>query len=99
MRKRKGETNVTDQQPLKLVVAYDRNPNEYSIVAHNRTPEEAEEHVAQWSPHLRPGCTFMVFAQARRHRTEEPTDCRACREIVARSAQFEPQPKFIRRSE
>jgi hypothetical protein len=90
---------VTDQQPLKLVVAYDRNRNEYSIAAHNRTPEEAEEHVAQWSPHLHSGCAFLVFAQARRHRTEEPKDCRACRETVTRSAQLEPQPKFIRRSE
>jgi hypothetical protein len=51
----KEKTNVTDKQPqLKLVVAYDRNRNEYSIAVHNRTPEEADGHVAQWSPHLRP---------------------------------------------
>jgi hypothetical protein len=90
---------VTDKQPLKLVVAYDRNRNEYSIAAHNRTPEEAEGHVAQWSPHLRPDCTFIVLAQARRHRTEEAKDCRACRETVVRSAHLEPQPKFTRRKE
>ena len=89
---------MTDQQQ-KLVVAYDRNRNEYSIAAHNRTPEEADAYVAQWAPHLRPDCTFMVLAQARRHRAEEPKDCQACRETVARSAHLEPQPKFIRRSE
>ena len=33
---------MTDKPQLKLVVAYDRNRNEYSIAAHNRTPEEAE---------------------------------------------------------
>jgi hypothetical protein len=90
---------VTDKQPqLKLVVAYDRNRNEYSIAAHNRTPEEADAHVEQWTPHLRPDCTFMVLAQSRRHQTEEVEDCRACRDTVARSAHLEPQPKFIRRS-
>ena len=90
---------MTDKQPLKLVVAYDHNRNEYSIVAHNRTPDEAEGHVAQWSSHLRPDCSFLVLAQTRRHQTEEAKDCRACRETVARSAHLEPQPKFIRRSE
>jgi len=90
---------VTDKQLLKLIVAYDRNRNEYSIVAHNRTPEEAEGHGAQWTPHLRPGCSFIVLAQTRRHRTEQAQDCRACRETVASSAHLEPQPKFVRRSE
>ena len=90
---------MTDKQPLKLIVAYDRNRNEYSIVAHNRTPEEAEGHGAQWTPHLRPGCSFIVLAQTRRHRTEQAQDCRACRETVASSAHLEPQPKFVRRSE
>ena len=87
---------MTDKPQLKLVVAYDRNRNEYSIAAHNRTPEEADGHVAQWSPHLRPDCSFIVLDQGRRHRTEEAQDCRACRETVARSAHLEPQPKFRR---
>ena len=90
---------MTDTTLLHLVVAYDRNRNEYSIAAHNRTAEEAEGHVAQWSPHLRSGCSFIVLAQNRRHRTEEAQDCRACRETVARSAGLEPQPKFKRRDE
>lgn len=90
---------MTDKQPLKLVVAYDRNRNEYSITAHNRTHEEAEACIVERSPHLRSGCSFIVLAQLRRHRTEEAKDCRACRETVARSAGLEPQPKFTRRSE
>jgi hypothetical protein len=90
---------VSNQQPLKMVVAYDRNRNEYSIVAHNRTPEEADGHVAEWSSHLRTDCSFIVLAQTRRHRTEQAQDCRACRETVAHTAHLEPQPKFIRRSE
>lgn len=90
---------MTDKQTLKLVVAYDPNRNECSIVAHNQTQEEADRYAAEWSHHLRPNCTFMVLAQTRRHRTDEAQDCRACRETVARSAHLEPQPKFIRRSE
>jgi len=90
---------VTDKEQLKLVVAYDRNRNEYSIPAHNQSSEEADGYVAKWSQHLRPDCSFIVLAQTKRHRTEEAQDCRACRETVARTAHLEPQPKFIRRSE
>jgi hypothetical protein len=90
---------VTDQQQLKLVVLYDRNRNVCLIDAHNQTPEQADLHVAELTPHLRTDCSFIVLAQNRRHRTEEPQNCRACRETVTRSANLEPQPKFIRRSE
>lgn len=87
---------MTEQQHLKLVISYDRNRNEYTIGAHNQTPEEADGYVAQWSPHLRPDCTFIVLVQTRRHRTEDAHHCRACRETVARSAHLEPQPRFIK---
>ena len=90
---------MTDKLQLKLVVTYDRNRNEYSIAAHNRTSEEADAVVAEWSHHLRPDCSFIVLVQIRRHRTEEAKDCRACRETVARSAHLQPQPKFVRTSE
>lgn len=97
--KTRGEKDVTDKPQLKLVVTYDRNRNEYSLAAHNRTSEEADGVVAEWSNHLRPGCSFIVLDQTRRHRTEEAKDCRACRTIVARSARLEPKPKFVRMSE
>lgn len=90
---------MTERQSFKLVVAYDRNRNEYSIATHNLTPEEAEAHVGQWTPHLRPECSFIVLAQVRRHMTEEAQNCRACRQTVVRSAHLEPQPKFTRRHE
>jgi hypothetical protein len=90
---------VTDRQQLKLIALYDRNRNECLIDAHNQTPDQADSHVAELTPHLRTDCSFIVLAQTRRHRTEESQDCRACRETVARSAHREPQPKFIRRSE
>ncbi len=46
---------MNEKQRLKLVVAYDSYRNEYSIAAHNQTPEEAEEFLKLWNPHLRPG--------------------------------------------
>jgi hypothetical protein len=85
---------VTDQPPLKLVVVYDRNQNEYSIAAHNQSAEEAQAFADRWSPHLIDGCSFIVLDQPRRHRTAEAQECRACRRTVARSAHLEPPPKF-----
>lgn len=89
---------MNEQQPLKLVVAYDRNRNEYSIAAHNLTKDEADAHISRWTPHLRPDCSFIVLDQVKAHHTNEPKDCRACRKIVARSAHLEPRPKFTRGS-
>jgi hypothetical protein len=90
---------VTEKQKLKLIVAYDRNQNEYSLVAHNQAPDEVERYLEKWLHHLREGCSFIVIGQAKPHRAEEAQDCKACRETVARSAHLQPQPKFIRRSE
>ena len=87
---------MTEQPPLKLVVNYDRNRNEYSIAAHNLTNDEAQVHVTRWMPDLRPDCSFIVLDQSRTHRTADAQACRACRETVARSAHLEPQPKFRR---
>lgn len=84
------------EQPLKLLVAYDRN--EYSIAARNLTKDEAEAHVGRWTPHLRPDCSFIVLDQMKAHR-RNAGDCRSCRRIVARSAHLQPKPKFIRRPE
>ena len=89
---------MTEQALLKLVVAYDRNRNEYSIASHNLTRDEADEHVGRWTPHLRPDCSFIVLDQAKAHPTNDARDCRACRETVARSAHLEPKPKFKRGS-
>ena len=90
---------MTEKQPLKLVVAYDRNRNEYSLVAHNQTPEEAQSFLDRWAQYLRQGSFLLVLDQARRHATEEVQECRACRETVARSDHFARQPKFTRRQQ
>jgi len=88
---------VTEDRKLKLVVAYDRNRNEYSLVEHNQTSEEVQSFLNQWTRHLREGNSFIVLDQTRRHATEKAQSCRACRDTAARSARLEPQAKFIRR--
>jgi predicted kinase len=90
---------VTEKESLQLIVAYDKNRNEYSLVAHNQTPEEAESYLDQWSRHLREGHSFVVLDQTKWHATERAQSCRACRDTVARSADLEPQAKFVRRKE
>lgn len=90
---------MSNEPALNLVVAYDRNRNEFSLVAHNQTSEEAQSFLDQWTRHLREGNSFLVLDQSRRHATEKAQSCRACRETVARSPNLEPQPKFIRRKE
>jgi len=86
------------KEPLKLVVVYDRNRNEYSITQHNLSPDEAQAFVERWNPHMTQGSSLISLDQPRRHGQSEPNQCRACRLIVVRSARVEPQPKFIRRN-
>lgn len=90
---------MTEQVELKLVVTYDRTRNEYSIAAHNLSPEAADKIVEQWKSQLHPECSFIVLSQTREHRTDQPQDCRPCRRTVVRSAHLEPLPKFVRRIE
>ncbi|MFZ0320582.1 MAG: hypothetical protein WAL56_15775 [Candidatus Sulfotelmatobacter sp.] len=90
---------MKDREELKLIAAYDRNQNEYFMVAHNQSPDEAERYLEKWGHHLREGYSLIVLGQAKHHRTEQEQDCKACRETVARSAHLQPQPKFKRRSE
>jgi len=89
---------VTEQQPLKLIVAYNQSQNEYSLVAHNQTAEEVQSFLDQWSPHLREGHSFIVLDQTKGHATEKAQACRACRDTVTRSGRLQPQPKFVRRT-
>ena len=85
------------EQLFKLIVAHNQNQNEYSLVAHNQTPEEVQTFLGQWTPHLREGHSFVVLDQVKRHATEEAQACRACRDTVTRSGRFQSQPKFVRR--
>ncbi len=88
---------MTEEPKLKLVVAYDRNRNEYSTVEHNPTAEEVQHFLNQWTRHLREGNSFIVLDQKHRHVTEKAQSCRACRVMAARSGRLEPQAKFVRR--
>lgn len=88
---------MSDERLYKLVVSYDRNRNEYSLVTHNQTSEEVESFLDQWSRHLREGISFIVLDQTRYHQTEKARSCRACRNIAAHSDRFEPQATLVRR--
>lgn len=85
------------EQSLKLIVAYNQNQNEFSVVEHNRNAEEVQAFLDQWTPHLREGHSFIVLDQTKRHATEEAQRCRACRDTATRSGRLQPQPKFVRR--
>lgn len=88
---------MKDEVTLKSIVALDSSRNEYSLVAHNQTADEAQGFLDQWTRHLREGNSFVVLEQTKKHATEKAQSCRACRTTVARSEKLEPQPKFIRR--
>jgi hypothetical protein len=87
-----------ESETLKLLIAYDAAKNEYSVSAHNLALEEAERFIQEWNPHLLPGCSLLAVTQKKQHRTTNAQDCRTCRETVARSADIEPKPKFVRRT-
>jgi len=88
---------LTDEQ-LKLVILYHAAENWYSPSAHNQTPAEAQAFIDQWGPHLKPGFSFLLLDQRKRHRAADPNDCRTCRDIVRTSSGLEPKPKFKRRT-
>jgi hypothetical protein len=90
---------VTEPQegPLKLILIYDANRNQYSITKHNQNADLAQRFVKEWNPQLVPGASLITLEQRRRHRTEDPQDCRLCREIVVHSAGIDPKPRFKRR--
>jgi hypothetical protein len=77
---------------------YDRGRNQYSTLAHNQSAEEAQR-LVEWNAPLMLDCSLIELDQPRKHRELSPEDCRACRKIVARSANLTPQPEFIRRKQ
>ncbi len=90
---------MSKKQPLILVVLYDANRNEYSILKHNQRAEEAQTYIEGWNPQLVSGCSMIKLEQSRLHQAPDANNCRACRETVSRSAHLSPQPKFVRRKE
>lgn len=84
---------------LHLVVLYNASMNEYSLSAHNQTPEQAEQVMQELNPRLEPGCTLITLDQRATHKTGEPQSCKTCRETVRRRSGLQPLPKFIRRQD
>lgn len=82
---------------LRLVIVHDAGKNEYIVSAHNLTPEEAEKLIKEWDQHLVEGCRMLALAQTKPHRAPTAEKCRTCRDTVARSSGFDPNPKFKRR--
>jgi len=78
---------------MKLVLLFDAAHNEYCVLAHNSTPENAEDVVKLNADRG----TTIVFEQSVSHREPEAARCRTCREIVRRQASIQPLPKFVRR--
>ena len=94
------ENAVTDPvvPRLKLIVMYDANHNEYSVLTHNQRAEEAKTFVNLWNPRIVSGCSMITLDQSRLHQEPDAQNCRACRETVVRTANINPQPKFKRRN-
>lgn len=90
---------MSNEEKLKLILLYHRTENEYSILTHNQSAEEARQFTERWNPHLVEGSSLISLDQTRRHGTADAQDCRACRETVVRSTHLEPQPKYRRREE
>jgi hypothetical protein len=88
---------LSESPRLKVLIVYDAGRNEYTVSDHNLEPERAAQLVAEWQPHLRPGCRFIALKQDRKHRTPDARNCRACRDQVRLSSGLEPPPKLRRR--
>jgi hypothetical protein len=76
----------------KLVVLFNATQTEYCVLAHNSTPENAQDVVKLNADRGVP----LVLDQHRPHKTESAIDCRTCREIVVQQLKMQPKPKFVR---
>ena len=82
--------------PLRIVILYDAANNQYKVSAHNLTPDEANRLTQECKPPLALGRSLLTIGQSQRHQAQNPDQCRACRETVARTSGLNPQPKFRR---
>ena len=72
------------QTKLHLIVLYNAPMNEYSLSAHNQTPEQAEQFVRELKPRLEPGSSLITLDQRAAHKTDEAQSCKTCRERSCR---------------
>ena len=81
---------------LKLITLYDATRNEYTLLRHNLTLDEAGEAVRELSARL---FGLFVLDQHTKHSAADPDDCRACRRDVEKKAHVQPKPSFKRRQQ
>lgn len=86
-----------NSKTLNLVILYRAAENEYSVSAHNRTTEEANQLLQEWNQHLQPGCSLITLSQQKPHNAADAANCRACRDAVRRRSGLQPPPTFKRR--
>jgi hypothetical protein len=89
----KGGTVVNDAAQLKIAICYHAEKNQYSVLFHNLTGEQAAE-VEKGRSDVLP---VLIVEQQKRHSTEDAQNCRACRNDVKRSSGLNSTPKFKRR--
>jgi len=89
---------VNEAPSLRLVVLYDANRNQYSLLAHNQSQEEANRIVEEQTAAECSGVRLIVLVQEKRHRVVDPENCQSCRGIAEDSAHLSPNPQFTRRN-
>ena len=76
--------------PLKLITHYDAGRNEYSVLRHNLTSEEADAAIRDLSARL---FSLFVVDQREPHTAEDPELCDVCRRDVERTSHVQPTPR------
>ena len=75
---------------LKLITRYDAGRNEYAVLRHNLTPEEADAAIRDLSARL---FSLFIVDQRELHTAEDPGLCEVCRQDVERTSRVQPTPK------
>lgn len=95
-RKTTKEVSRDAQQNLKLITQYDAGRNEYSLLRHNLTNEEANDAVREISARL---FGLFIVDQYDHHSAADTDQCPACRRDVEQMSHVRPKPKFRRRQQ
>jgi hypothetical protein len=78
----------------KLITQYDASRNQYSVLRHNLTPDEANDAVREISARR---FGLFVVEQGTEHSEADPEECQACRRDVEKTSHVRPKPSFKRR--
>ena len=76
---------------LKLITQYDAGKNEYTVLRHNLTSEDADAALREISAkHF----GIFVIDQEETHPDRNPEACFRCRKEIETSSHVQPKPKF-----